>query len=83
MALGGVSDVRLTTPSSPTEVRRKVGRIHHFFLSARVDDPRRAYGGVCVETLQSNSLDHRHFSSDGGRALRTSWRTIVMDGNGG
>ena len=31
MALGGISDVKLTPPSSFIEIRRKVGRLHHLY----------------------------------------------------
>jgi hypothetical protein len=68
MASWGASDVRMTTPSSPTEMRWKVGGVRHLYCSLGrtvQDEHTTALDVVRLETLQFGDLDDQHFPSDG------------------
>jgi hypothetical protein len=83
MALGGASDVRLTTPSSPTKMRRKVGGTPHLYrLLGRTahDVHMAASNAIHVETPQSDGSDHCQLSFDGGRPLHTGGWTMPRTG---
>jgi hypothetical protein len=92
MASRAACDVKLIVPSSPTEVRRKVGSILHLYrpLGRMTHDVRTA--ATDAIRIPSGSCNRRFHRLDGSQGPRTyvadslggwPWQTTAEDGRGG